>query len=384
MNNRERVRAILNYEQYDRMPVVHFGYWKETLEKWVKEGHLAPEDIEGYADSNFADLRLNRTIGWDFNWANNFSPYNALFPAFEREVLEGLPGGLQKVRNPEGVIVIEKPGTTTIPSEVDHTLKTRADWEEHYKHRLQWDEARVQTAPVNVNGTLTPFNAGGLEFLNKDERDYPYGFFCGSLIGNIRNILGVTGLSYLYAEDPELYEEIIDTAGQLAYRCAAYTLEHYDAFDFGHFWEDICFKNGPLVIPSVFDALAGPHYRRITDLLAAHGITSVSLDCDGCIDALIPTWLHNGVNTMFPIEVGTWQASIAPWRRQYGRALRGVGGMNKNVFAWDFAAVDAEIERLKPLVDLGGYLPCPDHRIAADARWDNVRYYCDRMRAVFG
>jgi uroporphyrinogen decarboxylase len=102
------------------------------------------------------------------------------------------------------------------------------------------------------------------------------------------------------------------------------------------------------------------------------------------IDALIPTWFANGVNTMFPIEVGTWDASIRPWREKYGKELRGVGGMNKTVFARDRAAIDAEIERLKPLVGLGGYIPCPDHRIAPDAEFDNVRYYCDRMRKVFG
>ena len=33
MNNRERVRAILHYEDYDRLPVVHFGYWDKTLLK---------------------------------------------------------------------------------------------------------------------------------------------------------------------------------------------------------------------------------------------------------------------------------------------------------------------------------------------------------------
>ncbi len=38
--------------------------------------------------------------------------------------------------------------------------------------------------------------------------------------------------------------------------------------------------------------------------------------------------------------------------------------------------------RLRPLIDLGGYIPCPDHRIAPDAHWDNVRYYCDRMHAL--
>ncbi len=54
--------------------------------------------------------------------------------------------------------------------------------------------------------------------------------------------------------------------------------------------------------------------------------------------------------------------------------------MNKTVFARDRRAVDDEIERLKPLVALGGYLPCPDHRIPPDAKFDLVRYYCRRMQ----
>jgi hypothetical protein len=113
------------------------------------------------------------------------------------------------------------------------------------------------------------------------------------------------------------------------------------------------------------------------------GVDIISLDCDGWIDALIPVWADNGVNTMFPIEVGTWNASILPWRKKYGKGLLGVGGMNKTVFAHDRVAVDAEVERLKPLVALGGYIPCPDHRIAPDAKWDLVQYYCDRMRKAF-
>ncbi len=108
------------------------------------------------------------------------------------------------------------------------------------------------------------------------------------------------------------------------------------------------------------------------------------MDCDGKIDLLVPIWIENGVNTMFPIEVRTWDASIEPWRKTYGPALRGIGGMRKECFAMDYRAIDREIERLKPLVDLGGFIPCPDHRIAPNAKWDNVRYYCDRMRSEFG
>ena len=29
---------------------------------------------------------------------------------------------------------------------------------------------------------------------------------------------------------------------------------------------------------------------------------------------------------------------------------------------------------------LGGYIPCPDHRIPPDAKFENVQYYCDKMQ----
>ena len=195
--------------------------------------------------------------------------------------------------------------------------------------------------------------------------------------------MGIEGISYLYADDEDLYDEIIKVVGELNYKVTEKVLKSGTKFDFAHFWEDICFKNGPLVSPKVFEEKVGPHYKRISELVNSYGINIVSLDCDGVIDSLIPTWLNNGVNTMFPIEVGTWNASIKPWREKYGTQLRGVGGMNKNVFAEDYAAVDVEIERFKSLIGLGGFIPCPDHRIPPTAKWENVQYYCDKMRVLF-
>ena len=48
MNLRENVRAVLQYEPFDHMPVIHFGSWQETLEKWREEGHLTAREIENY------------------------------------------------------------------------------------------------------------------------------------------------------------------------------------------------------------------------------------------------------------------------------------------------------------------------------------------------
>jgi uroporphyrinogen decarboxylase len=288
------------------------------------------------------------------------------------------------VLNSDGAVVIQKEGVTSIPTEVDHLLKGREEWEGFFLPRLQFSEERITAATVNTEGGELPFGEGGLDCLRRGEWENPYGLFCGSLYGVIRDWLGLVGSAYLQVDDPVLFDEMIETVGDLCYQCTQRVLETGATFDFAHFWEDICFRSGPLINPRVFGERVAPHYRRITDLLQSHGIHLVSLDCDGKIDALVPIWLENGVNTMFPIEVGVWNGSIEPWREKYGRELRGVGGMDKRVFAQDAAAIDAEVERLRPLVELGGYIPCPDHRIAPDARWENVQYYCDKMRQTFG
>lgn len=371
MTNRESALAILHYQPCGRLPVVHFGYWPETLEKWRREGHLTEDEIRGWGDGNAQDRALAAKIGFDFDWHPVFGCHTGLLPAFQTKVLEELPDGSRKVLNGDGAVVLQKDGVTSIPAEVDHILKDRASWEQHFLPRLQFLEDRVDT--VFLAGLPEP-----------SVRQNPIGIHCGSLFGSIRNWLGLEGSCYLLADDEELFTEIIDTVGDLCYRCVELALSTGARFDFAHFWEDICFKNGPLISPRVFRQKVGPHYRCITELLLRHGVDIVSVDCDGMIDSLIPTWLENGVNTMFPIEVGTWNASIQPWRDLYGRDLRGVGGMNKTVFSRDRAAVDAEVQRLKPLVELGGFIPCPDHRIAPDAVWDNVLYYCERMRQEFG
>ena len=370
MNHTERALAVLRYQPHDRLPVVHFGYWGQTLQKWVTEGHLSADDIAGYGDGNAADIALAEKIGFDFNWQNMFHSSSGLRPGFESKVVEELPDGTQHVLGHNGVVTVQRANATGIPAEIDHLLKDRASWEEHYKWRYEWSPDRV--------------NQEALARVKEEPRDRPLGLHCGSLFGDIRTVLGIVGISYLYMDDEPLFREIIDTVGELCYRNTELVLESGAHFDFAHFWEDICFKNGPLVSPAVFQEYVGPHYKRITDLVGAHGIDIVSLDCDGMIDALIPTWIENGVNTMFPIEVGTWDANIAPWREKFGRELRGVGGMNKTLFAYDRAAIDGEVERLRPLVELGGFIPCPDHRIAPDAEYDLVRYYCERMRETFG
>lgn len=372
MNNRENTMAVLTYQDYTRIPVVSFGYWAETVLKWAQEGYISREEARDYIDSgdnSGGDKSIMKKLGFDYNWNSCFSSEVLLFPSFEEKILEEFPDGSRIIRDGQGLICKVKPGTVSIPAEIGTSLTDRKAWEELYLPKLTMSPDRIDHRK--------------LEALKQEtDREIPLGLHLGSFMGNMRNMLGVEQLSYLYVDDEDLYGEIVDTLCGLGYECAKLVLESGVKFDYAHFWEDICFKNGPLISPAVFREFVGPWYKKITDLTSSYGIEIVSVDCDGMIDSLIPIWLENGVNTMFPIEVGTWNASIAPWRGKYGKQLRGVGGMNKTIFARDREAVDKEIERLKPLMDLGGYIPCPDHRIAPDAKFELVQYYCEQMQKI--
>ena len=363
MNNRERVNAILHYEDFDAVPVVSFGFWTELLRKWRDEGHIPADMVydRPMADGEYDEI--NRMLGFDFNWNSTvgISQY-IIEPTFDEEVLEVLPNGHRVVYDLEGNRVLRKPGVASISAMVGHTLVDRESWEKHYLPRLSYGK---EILDANMYHRLAE---------QSRERTEPLGLFCGSMLGRVRNWLGLENTTYLYYDDPDFFTEIVDTVGELLYRQVSNILDMGVQFDYAHMFEDICGNNGPLVMPKVLDEIAGPHYERITNLLCEHGVDIVSVDCDGCIDVMVPIWLKHGVNTMIPIEVGQWKGNIRPWREKYGRVCRGVGGMEKAVFAQDYAAIDAEIERLRPLVDMGGYLPCPDHRIPPGTKWENVQY----------
>ena len=215
-----------------------------------------------------------------------------------------------------------------------------------------------------------------------NEDGTPRGLHLGSYIGNMRNLLGVEEFSYLLADDEDLYREIVDTLCGLAYQVAEGMLASGAKFDYAHFWEDICFKNGPLISPELFDKLCGKHYKKRCDLCHRYGIDVITLDCDGVVEQLLPTWFENGVNTMFPIEVGVWGDQFEPARKKFGNGMLGVGGMDKTAFLRDKAAVDVEIERMKRLASMGGFIPCPDHRLMPGTQFELVQYYAEEIKKI--
>ncbi len=370
MTNRERAMNLLHYKPVDRIPAVHFGYWGELLEEWAQQGKIPKALAVGNSDGSEQDRELDKLIGWDFNWSNTRGANQGLFPGFEPKVLEVLPDGTQRTIDNLGLIQKIKPGVSSIPAEDDYLLKDRAAFEALYQPKMQFSPDRVD---------LDFFR----HFNETRDMDRPVGLSMGSILGDIRSMVSVVGMSYLiYDEDEALFADIVDTYAEMQYQCVKAVLETGAKFDFAHYWEDICFKNGPLVSPELFEALCAKHYKKRNDLCRQYGIDIISLDCDGVTEKLLPIWFDTGVNTMFPIEIGTWGDQFAPAREKFGKGMLGVGGMDKTALRKDKAAVDAEIERMKRLVSMGGFLPCPDHRLMPGTKFELVQYYAEEVKKI--
>ena len=353
MTYQELFRTIMYYGEFDRMPVLHWTGWPETLERWYTEG--LPRDV---SQQEFFDAEPVQPAGVP-------SPIG-LFPHFEEEVLEETDE-YRIFRQNDGVIAQDWKHRSCIPHYVDFILKDRSGWPE-YEKRLQPDPKRI---PESLDEELERLAARGK----------PISIGMASMMGWLRNWMGVENLTYACCEDPVFVRDAVETLADLTCWWYDQVLPKIQV-DMAWGWEDICFKTGPLVSPGLVKELFVPGYKKMTDKLREYGCDLCVVDCDGKIDELVPLWLEAGVNVMFPIEIGTWHADPMAFRRQYGKELRVIGGIDKLVLEQDHAAIDAEIERRKPLMADGGFIPLPDHLITPGTPLDNCRYYLDRIREL--
>jgi uroporphyrinogen decarboxylase len=70
-------------------------------------------------------------------------------------------------------------------------------------------------------------------------------------------------------------------------------------------------------------------------------------------------------------------------RREFGRDLRLIGGIDLDTLRRDKEAVRREVEeKVPPLVADGGYVPLADGRVRADVPYENYVYYRELLQKV--
>ncbi|MFW6007077.1 MAG: uroporphyrinogen decarboxylase family protein [Bacillota bacterium] len=358
MTARERFNNQMHYKSIDRCFNREFGFWDENFQKWdlFKENGIT-NNREAALFFNFDKIA---GIGGNI-WMN---------PVFEYKVIEETEDK-EIIRNNEGLIAeVPKDGHDTIPHFVDSTIKTPEDWEKVKAERFRRDDPERK---VDIKK---------LKKQHPEDRDYPLGVSCGSMIGKIRDMLTFEGLAYAIYDYPEMVEDMVETCCLLVEDFLDQVLPHFD-FDFASGWEDIAFKSGPIVSVDFYEEIIAPRYKRIGNKLHEAGIDIWYTDCDGDIRPLIPIFMESGINCMFPFEVNS-SGHPGEILDEYGKDLRIMGGVDKMKLGEGKAAIKEYLESIEPYVKRGGFIPHVDHRCPPNVKEEDYLYYLDLKEEMFG
>lgn len=362
MTHRERFRRLMHFQTVDRGVHWEFGYLQETVDRWHKEGLPAditvgegPGSIESY-------------FGVD---PSAWVPVNyGCLPPFSGEVkvLEQKADS-QVVEYPDGLIAeMKTQGVMTIPHYIKFPIANRNDWK-RFKERFD----------PNHPDRKFDWKKIGEDLLRCDR---PVGINFGSYFGTPRGWIGFENLAMMCYDDRELVEEIVETLTNLYVSQLTPALRECTV-DFAAGWEDICFRNGPMISPQMFREIVGKRLKRVCDLIRSHGCDVIWTDCDGDVNLLIPPWLEAGLNCMFPLEVQGGSDPV-PMREKYGRQLLLRGGINKHKLSKGRKEILAELKRVEKLVHQGGFIPGLDHRCPEDVSFENYKYYIREKLAMLG
>jgi len=354
MNSRECFLAIMSYRPADRLPLLVIDpYESLTVDRWHREG--VPE---GVWPATFLHMDPSPAVGM------SFYPQ----PGFEKKRLAETDTEYVETDEWGCTVLHLKEAPAMYYGFLDHPVKTPDDWK-RYKERLdpaapgrlfpQPDEfvarANAATTPVGLN--LWPWF-------------FRYGFY----------LMGMERFLTAFYDEPDLIHDIFEHLARMAINTFEPVLQQV-SIDWVCYSEDLAFKNGPHVSPEMYREFWLPHQNPVTRMFQKAGVPVISLYTSGNCEALLPLAMENGINCTWPCERNSSMDPIV-LRRKFGRDLLLVGGVGHTCLTAGNDAIDAEVQRLIPLVKEGGFIPMLDDMIPPEVSFASYRHCVEALRQL--
>jgi hypothetical protein len=376
MTERERYKATLLFQKTDRVPFDPGDGRESTLAAWHTQG-LPPEvtDYKAYvcdllgipAEARPSTARIDPGVSF------------RMIPEFGEKVIEKREGSLV-VQDWKGNICeisdrydlryLRKPLDFVTRRWIKCPVESRADWEE-MRNRYQPEDPRR-------------FPADFLERARQlRDRTYPSCLwdFPGPF-WQLREWLGFEQLCMLFLDDPGWVREMIDFWHEFVAHVLDRMLQHYVP-DLIMVSEDMAYKLKAMISPEMCRRFLLPCWRHWAEICRDAGVPILAIDCDGYVGELLPLWIEAGFVCNFPMEVAAGN-DLPAARREYGTKMAFLGGVDKRAMAKGGGFLRDEIDRLRPVIESGGYIPGCDHGIPADVPWPSFVEYCRLLAKATG
>ena len=317
MNHEERFRALMNFQDVDRLPRWEWAmWWDETIERWHGEG--LPAELTDIFD-------IHEYFGLDPYKQYWFSTTEATIEAAQHHV--------------EGIV-----------SNMDDYL--------NHKQYLYPDHSKA-------------IESMGPWFKRQEAGDAVIWITLEGFFWFPRTMMGFIKLMTAFYDQPELLHTINEDLLEYNLRL----LEQIDAIGrpvFMTIAEDMSYNNGPMISRQLMDEFLSPYYAKLVARAKEMDMLTI-VDTDGDVTLLVPWLLDNGIDGVLPLErqAGVDGMSL---REQFD-TLGMIGHYNKMVMPEGEAAMRAEFERLAPIMKAGGFIPSVDHQTPPSVSLENYRIY---------
>jgi len=375
MNARERFTATMTFKKPDRIPFTPGGGRESTLKAWHSQG--LPEDVSDY------HAYIRQLIGMapeeigDEPRPNLFAD-TRMIPTFEEKVIERRERSLV-VQDWKGNIceISDEFDVTYLRNAIDFVtrkwikcpVESREDWRDMKRRYDADDPARF---PEDFADNAR--KAAGRTYVGVISFSGPF--------WQLREWLGFEGLCMMFLDNPDFVHEMVDFWSDFVAEILERTFEHYVP-DHMIVNEDMAYKEKPMIGPDMCREFLAPCWRKWTDLARSAGVPVLDVDSDGHAGELIPVWIEAGFNANSPQEVAAGN-DLPAYRRTFGTKMAYRGGVDKRAMAKGGDVIKQEIDRVRPVIDAGGYIPGCDHGVPADVSWPDFVDYCRLLAEATG
>jgi len=321
MSNRQRFQETMHYGRPDRPPYFEEGIREEVVAAWRQQGLAADADLATLFPSDPTEY-----IEPEFDPLPEFE----CWPSSRAELVE-----LEKRLDPADAARLPE------------------NWAEQVQSLRDRDTVRM----LQVH----------------------QGFFLSAGVmgwGRFADVMrALTG-------DPGYVHRLMEICGEFTASLTERMLAEV-SIDAAVFSEPIGDNGGPLISPAMYEEFVLSSYEPVLQVLRRHGVDTLVFLTYANARLLIPSILERGFNCLWACEVFGDAMDYRDIRREFGRDLRLIGGIDLDALRQGRDAIREEIEtKVPPLLASGGYVPLADGRVREDVTFEDYAYYRETLRSV--
>ena len=241
------------------------------------------------------------------------------------------------------------------------------------KNRLNPNDS--SRLPKNFKSNITKWKTRDFPLILRVHR----GFFLSMGVYDNHRFLEVL---HLLTENPILVKEFMKIQGEFAASLAESILKEIQV-DAVFFSEPIGSNVNSLISPQMYEEFVLESYLPLLSICDKYNIQTKIFLTYANSSALIPSILKYGINCLWACEVNCEEMDYLKLRKEFGKDLRLIGGIDLDTLSKDKHSIKKEILSKVPLlIEQGGYIPLADGRVRSNVSFENYAYYRKLMDEI--